>query len=272
MVHNAVHHAFMITYSIARDVHPDEYEEFKQYLMTYGKWYCLKAEDVWGEGKVHLHMIHIRDQAERDPDPSRKVTMYGPRRPASTVTHIVQNCPLIAASIAEAGGRHSLMANPLTSSKYIEYLNKETYCHCNNLPEDLCLMNWCFSKKNEDRVVDPIMHEDANKYRKDVENGLWWATEVPTQSSCRRFYRHHMNITKDKKAFKTDVERRTKQAGLALYNFMTEFVASESEDEEPPPKRTKTDCTTHTVCSQCKSEFWNPQGIDPCGACRMQAK
>lgn len=234
MVHNAVHYAYMLTYSVGRDVHPDEYVELKNYLARFGKFYCLKAEDVDGEGKVHLHAIHIREFEKYDPNPDeRKVTQYGARRPDHTAQHVVANCLKIAASITSCGGRHAMKAHPLTSGEYINYLNKETYCHANNLPEDMCMIMPYLSEKT-DPSVDPGFAADAKKYAKNVEEGLPWAIDPPNDQSCRRFYRHHMFLAKDKKVMID--ENVIKRKAKALRMYMNQSVYSDEEDE-PSRKR-----------------------------------
>jgi len=230
---NAVHYAYMLTYSVSRHVHPDEYLELQHYLTQFGKWYCLKAEDVDGDGKVHLHAIHIRDFEKYNPNPDKRtVSHYGARRPDHTVQHVVNNCPLIGASIATHGGRHSMKAHVLTSGEYINYLNKETHCHANNLPEDMCMIMPYLSEKTV-TAVDPAMAADAEKYAKAVEEGFSWAISPPTDQSCRRFYRYHMNLAKDKRV-KID-SNVIKRQGQALRMYINESVYSD-EEEDPDHK------------------------------------
>lgn len=265
MVHNAVHHSFMITYSVGRNVHPDEYYELRDYLKTFGKWYCLKAEDVFNEGKVHLHAIHIRELETYDPDPTgRKVTMYGARRPDHTVQHIVSHCPLIAESISTHGGRHSVKAHPLTSGEYITYLNKETYCHANNLPEDMCMIMPYLSEQKE-AAVDVAFAADAKKYEKNVKDGLEWAIDPPNDQSCRRFYRYHAFLAKDKKVIvDTNVLKRKAQA---LRMYMNESVYSD-EEEEKIVKKPKPDVLKRT-CNHCNRQYKieDPDIFTPCPRC-----
>ena len=254
MPHNACHHAYFVTYTLSRDVHPDEYDEIKVYLMTYGKFYCLKAEDVDGTGLCHLHFIHIRELEEFDPNPDvRAVTMYGARRPKCTKDHILANCPLIARSIATAGGRHSLQCDPLDNGSYFNYLNKETDCHCNNLPEDMCLIMRYLSKK-EAKAVDAEMAADANKYaalrKKNLEANPYcygvssdqtptleqievpvpfsFITDRPTTASCKYFYRYQMNVVKEKKTCKRKAALLEKAS--ALRDYMNESVYTTDED------------------------------------------
>lgn len=250
MVHNCPHHAFFLTYSLTRNVHPDEYEELKKYICTFGKWFVLKAEDVLGEGKVHLHAIHIRDFAEFEEHPSRFVTMYGPRRCADTVGHIVQNCPNIAKGIATSGGRHSLQAVPLTSSQYIEYLNKETPIIVNNLPEDFSVIQPYLSECKP-KPADPEMVADAKKYTECVDQP--WYKEKADAQSCRRFYRYYCNVLKQKRTIKDPKTLARKAETLAA--FMNESVYSDDEDRVPAGEclhcGRKTPSYLHGLCSRC---------------------
>lgn len=248
MVHNAVHHAFMITYSPGRDAHPDEYTELGRYITQFGKWFCLKAEDVDGEGKVHLHAIHIREFAQYEERPSRQVTMYGPRRCADTAAHIAANCPTIAATMANHGSKHALRADALTSTQYIEYLNKETHCHVNNLPDDPCLLQPYLSESGP-KIIDPEMAADAKKYA--TCEAEPWFRDPPTAQSCRRFYRYYCNVLKQKRTIKDPKTLQRKAETLAA--FINESVYSDGEEDcgRCVQCNRETPSFLHTLCKRC---------------------
>lgn len=238
MVHNATHHAFFVTYSISDNCHQSELDELECYLKKFGIYYGIKAEDCQGEGKVHLHCIHVRDFEKFRPyDKQREVDKYGPRRSADTVSHIVSKCPVIAGRIATLGSKHALRCDPLTSSQWIEYLNKESPMHLNNLPSDSCLVAQYYSEHAE-RVGDPGMSADAKKYKACVEEGLVWAKDPPNAQSCRRFYRYCMNMLKDKRVA---IDPKTlEKKGQALAMFMNESIYTDDEDDLSTCKQTAT--------------------------------
>jgi len=223
---NATHHAFMVTFSIDGNAHQDEYDELMGYLKQFGIYYGIKAEDCLGEGKVHLHGIHVRDFEERRPyDKERQVDQYGPRRVYDTVQHIVSKCPSIAKRIATNGSKHALRCDPITSTKWVEYLNKETHMHANNFPNDFCLVTQYFSEKAV-RVADPGLVADEKKYLELCENmsEYGWIKLPATAKSCRRFYRYMMLVAREKRVCidpKTIVKK-----GAALAMFMNEEVFS----------------------------------------------
>ena len=228
MVHNATHHSFFVTLSLAIDVHPDVWTELKDYLIKYSAFYGIKAEDVHGEGKVHLHCIHIREFAKFDPEPKNEITKYGPRRPASTKAHIVKMCPTLAGHIANYGSKHALQVIALTSTQWIEYINKETPCVINNLPDEPTLMQPYLSEHVE-VTGDPAMAADAAKYAKCVEQGHPWAVDPPLPKHCRRFYRHMMFSEKAKRVCID--EKQLAKKGKALYMYITGSVYSDSEED-----------------------------------------
>lgn len=235
---NSDHHAFLITLSIQQNVHQDHYDELLAYLKEYSIYYGIKAEDCRGEGKVHLHAIHIRDfETQRPYDKDRKVDKYGPRRTGSTADHIKLNCPKINTACRTSW---SLRVDALTSSYYIEYLNKETFMDVNNFPADHCMMAQYYSIK-EDRISDPEVTADAKQYNKFVEDGVWWALDPPTLSSCRRFYRVLSNDKKEKRRLLDDGTKNCplRKKALKLFHDMTSYCFSDDE-EEPPPKKIDT--------------------------------
>lgn len=231
MVKNVLHHAFMVTYSVSRDVHPDEYLEIKAYLQQFGKWYMLKAEDVFHEGKVHLHFIIIFEHEEYNPNPESKyapATKYGARRAGNLEKHIARHCPLIRDTIVTHGSRHSLKADPLTSGQYITYLSKETDCHADNMPEEMTLIMPYLTEKTV-RQADPEMCADQDAYITCSEDKeLRWAVNPPTVKSCVYFYRYMMFHQQVKKTIKRD--DMIKQKAKTLWRFMTKSVYSDDED------------------------------------------
>ena len=235
MVHNAVHHAFFITLSILKNVHQKHYDELLAYLKQFGIYYGIKAEDVDGEGKVHLHGIHIRDFEEQRPyDKDRKIDMFGPRRADDTKKHIKLQCPQINLSCTST---YSLRVDVLTSSQWVEYLNKETHMNAQNFPEDFCLVSQYFSEKTI-TVSDPEMAADAKKYSECV--GVHdWAIDPSTHQSCRRFYRYFCNKLKEKRTLLDDGTKNCPlyKKATKLVNYMNESVYS--DDDEPPKKKPK---------------------------------
>lgn len=226
MVHNALHHAFFVTVSFAKNVHQKHYDELLDYVKKFGIYHGLKAEDVEGEGKVHLHAIHIRDFEEVRPyDKERAIDQYGPRRASDTKTHILKCCPQIN---TDATSKFSIKVDVLTSSQWIEYLNKETHMHVNNFPDDFCLVTQYFSEKVV-RDADPGLVADEKKYHECAKDGHSWAIPEPTQQSCRRFYRWSMNVNRAKKVC---LDPNTiKKKGEALWRFMTQSVYTDDEDD-----------------------------------------
>lgn len=236
MVHNAVHHAFFVTYSINKNVHQSHYDELLSYIKQYSIYHGLKAEDVLGEGKVHLHAIHIRDFDEYRPyDKERKIDKFGPRRASDTKKHILENCSQLN---LDATSKFSLKVDVLTSSQWIEYLNKETHMDANNFPDDLCLVSQYFSEKQV-TCSDPEMAADEKKY-KDCVGKFDWAIDPATHQSCRRFYRHYCNKLKEKRTLLDDGTKNCPlyKKATKLVNYMNESVYSDDEDA-PPKKKSK---------------------------------
>lgn len=247
MVHNVLHHAFFCTYSLSRHVHADEYDEIKAYMTQYGKWYMLKAEDVMTEGKVHLHFILFKDFQEFDPDPARTTTCYGPQRCGTLKDHIVKNCPMIAASIASHGSRYSMQCLALTSTQWVNYMNKETFCHVNNMPDDNVLIANRLSEAPKP-CADPEMHADQTAYLALAASGdHLWCTEVPTLNSVLVYYGYQMTLTKKKKTVKRQANVEEKARLLVAY--MTEDIYVFAKQLRPPPevKRPK----PQRLCPRC---------------------
>lgn len=232
MVHNAVHHAFFNTLSLAIDVHPDIWAEIVAYCTQYTKWHGIKVEDSLGEGKVHVHWVQFREFAKFDENPSARVSLYGPRRAADNKNHITKCCPLMAGHIANYGSKHALQSLPLTSTQWIEYLNKESPCKINNLPGDPTLMQPYLSDHTE-QVGDPAMVSDSKKYQECIDAQEPWASDPPTAQSCRRFYRFQM--FKDKKKRVCIDENTIKKKGQALAKYINCSIYSDDEDD--PSKR-----------------------------------
>jgi len=227
MVKNAKHHAFMMTLSLSRDVTPAEYMEIKWYLEHYAAYYCLKAEDCLEEGKVHLHFILIRELLTVRSD--EQFDKYGPKRPEAICAHILTRCTLVVAGIASHGSKHALRADPLTTSYYVEYLQKEGLCHCNNLPDDIVTIKNYMSAHKE-RNVNADLDADKALYLKDPN--LPYYEDPVTERSCRRFYRWHMcarNGNK-KKRMRDENERNLKKQARALWCHMVEHWNSDDDE------------------------------------------
>lgn len=228
MVHNAVHHGFFNTLSLSIDTHPDIWTEINTYCQGYCKWYGIKTEDSYHEGKVHIHWVQIRDFLKFDPEPSTTISMYGPRRPHDNKKHIKDKCPLMTRHIADFGSKYSLQSLPLTSTQWIEYLNKESPMKINNLPDDPTLLQPYLSDHTE-RVGDPALAADAAKYQHfaDLVPTPGWIRTPPTAQSCRRFYRFCMFHEKTKRVCID--ENTIKKRGASRARYMTQSVYSDAD-------------------------------------------
>jgi len=225
MVHNAVHHSFFNTLSLGIDVHPDIWVEIVEYCQDFTQWYGIKVEDVLGDGKIHVHWVQFREFAKFDENPSNKISKYGPRRAADNKNHIMAKCPLMAGHIANYGSKHALQSLPLTSTQWIEYLNKESPCKFNNLPGDPTLMQPYLSDHTE-KVGDPALTADKTKYDSLSEES--WYRMPATAQSCRRFYRFCMFSEKSKRVCID--ENTIKKKGATLARFINQAIYSDEED------------------------------------------
>lgn len=261
-MHNPKHHSFFNTLSLAIDVHPDVWQEIYDYCKHHTKFYGIKAEDVNGEGKVHVHWVQFLEFAKHDPAPSRFVTMYGPRRPEGNKEHLVKHCPLLAGAIANYGSKYALQSLPLTSTQWIEYLNKEAPCKLNNLPDDPTVMQPYLSEHLGEKVGDPGFTADAAKYKAYHDQGVHWAIDPPTDKSCRVFYRVQMFADKKKRVAIVPVTIKNKAA--ALQRFINSSIYSDDEDGLATPVAFPPGwCGCHGValqnCLECSASAQVPQ-------------
>lgn len=227
---NAVHHGFFVTVSLPGKLHQTHYDEAQRYANNFSIYYGIKAEDVKGEGKTHLHMIDVRDWACKRPyEKGRNVDQYGPMRLDLFKKHFKLQCPAIS---AEAISRHSITVHALTSTYWLEYLNKETMMTNNNFPEDICMLTQYFSEKTEEKAR-PI-DADVKAYNKIAESGAWWAVQPPTFKSCRRFYRVEANKNKRKNTLHDDGTKncQLRKKATMLFHDMTNYCFSSDDSDE----------------------------------------
>ena len=96
---------------------------------------------------------------------------------------------------------------------------------------DVCVFRSVVMQYFSEKVVrdaDPGLTADEKKYQECVTDGHSWATKLPTQSSCRRYYRWAMNVNRTKKVC---LDPNTiKKKGEALWRFMTQSIYSDDED------------------------------------------
>lgn len=193
---NAVHHSFFITISFSVDVTPEDYEELFLFVKTYGKYYAIKCEDVWHEGKLHLHAILIRLPAKNELGcelPSYKIS-HGPKRTEEVKNFIVNHCKGITKRCLFVGSKHSIDVSSLTTTTYLDYLSKESQCNVFNLPYDMVFITTLLSNETGVRIADRKM----DHWEKDYNEHDGWIVHprrktVPTLDSCAYFLYYMMN-------------------------------------------------------------------------------
>lgn len=189
-------HAWQHTYSPGHHVSPTEYHEIIEFCKKEYYYYAIKAEDVCGEGKVHVHFMGVKEKA----DYSENTTdlRYG----ASRKSHILdlktgrfwKQCPNITKSIENK--KYGMVMCKLDSDLLIEYYNKETALVTYNLPDDMCIIRPLLAQINAEKVENNDILNHCAKY-KDMKYPLPATSKsVWEYLNCRWFELNDLKLTK----------------------------------------------------------------------------
>ena len=261
------------TLSLRIDVHPNLYNETHVWLKGTSMWYCLKAESKSGETTVHIHWMQFFEKAELKPEAlrgSREFSMWGPKRADKVKEHFLRNCPLVQKAIAQHGSKHSLQIQPLTSTMYYTYLQKEAGILSENMPDDFELLIPYLHMYEKDEDADKAILNDSKEFNLNEDylkfnNGIKYAVTV---HECTRFYKWRVNVACSLKAPTTNIDNWYKNRAQKLFERITGAVPPPLEEMEPPAKRVKVD---DYMCKFCVGPLTldSNSGLYNCEKCQL---
>lgn len=236
--HNAKHSAFFLTLSLEKNVDQRLYDELKAYLKAYGIYYGIKTEQG-DSGKLHIHAIHIGLPAQKDTADDPRVQFR--RCGADHINYILRRCPIITKAIALHGSKHSFQSLPLTSTRWITYLNKESPMHVNNFPDDMTLLTQYLSEVKGPRVADPQLDADSKDYERFAKENK--KPNPPTHwIYCKGYYLDCYFKSKTKKSVKDD--NTVKKYAISLYRYITGDIDLACGLQEPKRPTFEQNCKT----------------------------
>jgi hypothetical protein len=187
-----VFHSFQHTYSPAHNVSATEYHEIIEFCKKEYFYYAVKAEDVCGEGKVHVHFMGVKEFGDYAPS-SHKDLRYCPARVSHIKDRFWKACPqsLLKCTNKKVG----LAVCQLTDTQTLEYYNKETLLKSYNLPDDMVILREYMAVKgikieNQDIVNHCTKYQEMN-YPMPATNVTVWE-----YLNCRWVQLNDLKITK----------------------------------------------------------------------------
>lgn len=253
------HHAHHLDFSFDHDWKATYTAEVLKYCEKYPIWYAAKHE-IGTNGKLHFHLVLVDEILTKLGNTDKD----GATTPSNKKAHLLRRCPTIRNMLAEHGSRYSVSSHSCKSDYFIEYMQKEGDLVYYKLPKDIVEMRPYFADLLANKPLSADYEKWAHMYATD-------GRPVPaTFDDVWLFFDEHMNnIQKYNGDIKVVAEENK------LVARCDAFIPYLNGGGRPVPKcrqagkRKKTDDTL-SVCTECKSSFWNPQGIDPCGACRLR--
>lgn len=188
----AVFHAVQHTYSCGHHVSATEYHEIINFCKREYFYYAVKAEDVCGEGKVHVHFMGIKEFGDYAPS-THKDIRYCPVRLTHVTDRFWKHCPQ---TLLHCENKQVAFARcQLDSTQCLEYYNKETLLKTSNLPDDMCILRPYMAVKAP-KVENKDIISHCEKYA-DMKYPLpATAKSVWEYLNCRWFELNDLKITK----------------------------------------------------------------------------
>lgn len=190
-------HSWQFTYSVDRNVHATEYEEIIKFVKKYAYYYAIKAEDVDGEGKVHVHWMMVNEKATYAH--AARDYRYGAKKKSHLKGYFAKTCPncMLKVNATKDSMNHALTITKLTSDIVVTYYSKETMLRTSHLPDDCCVLNEYLAEINPEKPKNPI-HDSHVKVYKEL------GYPVPaTNLSCWEYFDYRMHKANDMPVIKT---------------------------------------------------------------------
>lgn len=253
------HHAHHLDFSFDHDWKATYTAEILRYCEKYPIWYAAKHE-LGQNGKLHFHLVVVDEILTKLGDSEKD----GASTASNKKSHLLRRCPILNAMLANHGSRYSVCAHPCKSDLFIEYMQKEGDLVYYKLPKDIVEMRPYFADLQANKPLSSDYEKWASMYAQD-------GRQAPaTFESVWQFFGEHMyDIAKYKGDIKVvaDAKKLTERCD-AMICYLNQSVPAMPRKRAEKPTTSKESCTS--VCTECETPFWNPKGIDPCGACAMR--
>lgn len=190
-------HAWQFTFSINRNVLGIEYDEIIRFAKRYSYYYAVKAEDVDGEGKVHVHWMMVQEKATAIH--SARDYRFGAKKKSHLKGYFANCCPncMLAVNASKDSINHALAIAKLDSDIVVTYYQKETMLKTSHLPDDCVVLNEYLACKQPDKPKNPIHDDHVAKYK---ELGF----PIPaTNLSCWEYFDYRMHKANDTRIIQT---------------------------------------------------------------------